>query len=286
MAQPRGFVDPQFPSYACKLNKALYGLKQAPQVWLHKLSHAILQWGFQASRADSSMFFRHLATDVLILLVYVDDLLVTGSNSSQVSSFISYLNSTFAICDLRCLNYFLSIEVIHYGSRMHLSQHKYVQDLLARTNMLDSKLAHTPGILGRTLSQHDGPPFLDIKLYHSTVGALQYVTLTRPDIAFVVNKACQFMTNPTETHWLVVKRILCYLKGTSSYGLQLHQAKSLDLYEYTNADWVSCLDDCRSTNEYCLFLGPNLISWSSTKQRLVSRNSAKSKYRGLASLTS
>ena len=126
MAQPRGFVDPQFPSYVCKLNKALYGLKQAPQAWFHKLSHALLQWGFQASRADSSMFFRHSATDVLILLVYVDDLLVTGSNSSQVFSFISYLNSTFAIHDLGRLNYFLGIKVIHHGNRMHLSQLKYV----------------------------------------------------------------------------------------------------------------------------------------------------------------
>ena len=175
----------------------MYGLKQAPRAWFHKLSHALIQWGFQASRADSSVFLRHSATDVLILLVYVDDLLVTGSNSSQVSYFISYLNSTFAIRDLGRLNYFLGIEVIHYGSRMHLNQHKYVQDLLAHTNMLDSKLAHTLGMLGRTLSQHDGPQFLDIKLYHSIVDALQYVTLTRPDIAFAFNKACQFMANPT-----------------------------------------------------------------------------------------
>ncbi|RVW36826.1 Retrovirus-related Pol polyprotein from transposon RE2 [Vitis vinifera] len=169
MAQPHGFMDPQFPFYVCKLNKTLYGLKQVPRAWFHKLSHALLQWGFQASRADSSMFFWYSATDVLILLVYVDDLLVTRSNTP------------------------------------------WKQDA------------------PRTLSQHDGPPFLDIKLYRSTVGALQYVILTQPNIAFVVNKAWQFMANPTGTHWLVVKRILRYLKDTSSYGLQLHQANSLDL---------------------------------------------------------
>ncbi|RVW94019.1 Retrovirus-related Pol polyprotein from transposon RE2 [Vitis vinifera] len=152
--------------------------------------------------------------------------------------------------------------------------------------MLDSKPAHAPGMLGKTLSQHDGPPFLDIKLYRSTVSALQYVTLTQPNIAFVVNKACQFMANPTETHWLVVKRILRYLKDTSSYGLQLHQANSFDLQGYTYANWASCPDDRRSTNGYCLFLGPNLISWSLPKQRLVSHSSAESEYRGLASLTS
>ena len=152
--------------------------------------------------------------------------------------------------------------------------------------MLDYKPTHTPRMLGRTLSQHDGPHFLDIKLYRSTIGALQYVTLTQSYIAFVVNRACQFMANPIETHWLVVKQILRYLKGTLSYGLQLHQANFLDLQGYTNADWASYTDDRRSTNGYCLFLGPNLISWSSTKQRLVSRSSAESKYRGLVSLTS
>ena len=152
--------------------------------------------------------------------------------------------------------------------------------------MLDYKAAHTPRMLGRTLSQHDGPHFLDIKLYRSTIGALQYVTLTQSYIAFVVNRACQFMANPIETHWLVVKQILRYLKGTLSYGLQLHQANFLDLQGYTNADWASYPDDRRSTNGYCLFLGPNLISWSSTKQRLVSRSSTESKYRGLVSLTS
>ena len=152
--------------------------------------------------------------------------------------------------------------------------------------MLDYKAAHTPRMLGRTLSQHDGPHFLDIKLYRSTIGALQDVTLTQSYIAFVVNRACQFMANPIETHWLVVKQILRYLKGTLSYGLQLHQANFLDLQGYTNADWASYPDDRRSTNGYCLFLGPNLISWSSTKQRLVSRSSTESKYRGLVSLTS
>ena len=95
--------------------------------------------------------------------------------------------------------------------------------------MLDSKPSHTLGMLGRTLSQHDGPPFLDIKAYRNTVSVFQYVTLTQPNIAFVVYKACQFMANPTETHWLTAKQILLYLKRTSCYGLQLHQANSFDL---------------------------------------------------------
>ena len=125
------------------------------------------------------------------------------------------------------LNYFLGVEVIHNETMLHLNQHKYIQDILTRTNMLDSKPAGMPGMLGKTLSQHDGALFLDTKLDCSTIGAFQYVTLTRPDIAFVVKNACQFMANPTEVHWLTVKRILRYLQGTSTYGLLLHQHNPL-----------------------------------------------------------
>ena len=113
---------------------------------------------------------------------------------------------------------------------------------------------------------------------------MKYVTITRLDLAFAVNKACQFMAHPTTTHWNVVKRILRYLKSTSSHGLSLHASLSFELQGYTDVDWASSLDDRRSTRRYCRFLGPNLISWSSTKQKEVSRSSTESEYRALVSL--
>ena len=122
-------------------------------------------------------------------------------------------------------------------------------------------------------------------LYRSTVGALQYVTITRPDLAFVVNKACQFMAHPTTTHWNAIKWILRYLKSTSSHGISLHASLSFELQGYTNADWASSPDDRHSTGGYYIFLGPNLISWSSTKQKVVSRSSAESEYQALVSIT-
>ncbi|RVW64436.1 Retrovirus-related Pol polyprotein from transposon RE1 [Vitis vinifera] len=285
MTQPQGFVNPTYPTYVCKLHKALYGLKQAPRAWFQKLRIALLDYGFQSSRADTSLFIFHTATDILILLVYVDDILVTGSNPTLVSHFISYLSTKFALRDLGPLSYFLGIQAQQLGSVLHLNQHKYIADLLKRTQMETSKPAPTPGRLGRTLSQSDGVSLSDPLEYRRTVGALQYVTLTRPDIAFAVNKACQFMAKPSDVHWMAVKRILRYLKGTIHLGLHFQPAASMELQGYSDADWASCPDDRRSTSGYCVFLGSNLISWSSSKQRLVSKSSAESEYRGLVSLT-
>ncbi|RVW48987.1 Retrovirus-related Pol polyprotein from transposon TNT 1-94 [Vitis vinifera] len=285
MTQHQGFVNPTYPTYVCKLHKALYGLNQAPRAWFQKLRIALLDYGFQSSRADTSLFIFHTASDILILLVYVDDILVTGSSPTLVSHFISYLSAKFAFRDLGPLSYFLGIQAHQLGSVLHLTQHKYIADLLKCTQMEASKPAPTPGRLGRTISQSDGVSLSDPLEYRRTVGALQYVTLTRPNIAFAVNKACQFMAKPSDVHWMAVKRILRYLKGTIHLGLHFQPAASMELQGYSDADWASCPDDRRSTSGYCVFLGSNLISWSSSKQRLVSKSSAESEYRGLVSLT-
>ena len=133
MTQHQGFVNPTYPTYVCKLHKALYGLKQAPRAWFQKLRIALLDYGFQSSRADTSLFIFHTASDILILLVYVDDILVTGSSPTLVSHFISYLSAKFALQDLGPLSYFLGIQAHQLGSVLHLTQHKYIVDLLKRT---------------------------------------------------------------------------------------------------------------------------------------------------------
>jgi histone deacetylase 1/2 len=200
MTQPSGYVDTTFPDKVCKLNKALYGLKQAPRAWFQCLSSALLQWGFSSSKTDSSMFIHFGQSSTLIVLIYVDDIILTGSSSTQISSLIAKLNSVFALRDLGKLSYFLGIEVTYHDGSMTLSQSKYISDLLHRTAMFDTKPAHTPDAVGKNLSKFDGDPLTDVTQYRSVVGALQYLTMTRPDIAFAVNKACQFMQQPTSAH--------------------------------------------------------------------------------------
>lgn len=142
----------------------------------------------------------------------------------------------------------------------------------------------TPMVSRIKLSRVGSDAVPDPTQFPSVVGALQYATLTRPEISFSVNKVCQFLSNPLEEHWKAVKRILRYLSGTMHYGLLIQVAplhQPLFLLGFCVADWASNLDDKRST---CVFLGPNLISWWSKKQPLVARSSAEAEYRSLANL--
>ena len=148
--------------------------------------------------------------------------------------------------------------------------------------MFDCSHASTPMSTTSSLSLYKGDSLSDPTSYQSIVGALQYCTITRPDISFALNKVCQFMHAPTTQHWLAVKRILRYLKGTITHGITFHASSDLPLTCYSDADWASSPDDQKSTSGYYVFLGPNLISWSSGKQWVVSRSSEESEYRGLA----
>lgn len=198
-----------------------------------------------------------------ILLVYVDDIIVTGSDTTFLASLVQRLNTQFALKDLGSLSYFLGIQAQYTSSTLHLCQQKYITDLLA--SMFDCKHISTPMASSVSLSLYDGEQLPDPTAYQSIVGALQYCTITRPNISLAVNKVCQFLHSPTIVHWKAVKRILCYLKGTLTHGLSLQGSSSFHLTCYTDADWASCPDDRKNTSGHCCFFGSNLISWSSFK---------------------
>lgn len=141
----------------------------------------------------------------------------------------------------------------------------------------------TPMTSSTQLSASQGVPFSDPSLYRSIAGGLQYATMTRPDISLAINRVCQYMHALLDSHWKAVKRILRYLRGTTNAGITLYKDFGIDVIGFSDADWASSLDDRRSTSEFCIFLGHNLVSWSAKKQSTVSRSSTEAEYRSATS---
>ncbi|CAH9140808.1 unnamed protein product [Cuscuta epithymum] len=283
MRQPPGFIHPSFPHHICRLHKALYGLKQAPRAWFHRFSGFLLSHGFLQSRSDSSMFIYCQGSHRVYILLYVDDILITGNSSSLVQSIIRLLSQTFAMKDLGDLHFFLGIQTVRTPTGIFLSQQKYISDLLRRFHLHTVTPVRTPLPTRTTLSLTDGELLADGTEYRSMVGALQYLIITRPDITYAVHLVSQFMHAPRTTHLLAVKRIYRYLQGTLTEGLWLRKGGDPSLViAYSDADWAGCPDSCRSTTGYAIFLGDNLISWRSKKQPTVSKSSTEAEYRAVA----
>jgi histone deacetylase 1/2 len=238
MYQPPGYVDKVHPTRVCRLQKSLYGLKQSPRAWYSKLSSKLQSLGFIPSKADTSLFIFIHRQVTIYMLIYVDDIIITGSCEKAVHMLMKKLSDAFALKDLGKLSYFLGIEVTDQDDGVALTQAKYAADLLRRVNMHNCKDIATPMASSEKLSKSAGSPLSDDMAftYRSTVGALQYLCLTRPDISFSVNRVCQFLASPTDEHWSAVKRILRYIKGTVNLGLHLQRSVSTELNVYTDAD--------------------------------------------------
>lgn len=236
MIQPPGFVDKNFPDHVCRLKKALYGLKQAPRAWYTELRVFLISLGFVNSTADASLFIYQQPGVTLYLLVYVDDIIVTGSSCTKLSKLIITLAARFSLKDLGCLSYFLGVEVIPSAAGMFLSQRKYITDLLHKSGMADAKPASTPLSASVPLLKDSGDLLPSPTEYRALVGSLQYLTLTRPDIAFSTNKLAQFMQNPRTAHWSALKRVLRYLAGSCNKGIFISANSPLTFHAFSDAD--------------------------------------------------
>lgn len=205
----------------------------------------MLDYGFLASQADASLFVLNHGDLCMYLLVYVEDFIINASQPSAIDTFISDLSLAFPVKDLGSLSYFLRLEITQLSNGLLLSQRNYIKDLLTRSKMLHAKPITSPMRASLQLSKFDSPSFDDVTLFRSIVGGLQYFSLTRPDISYVVNKVCQFMNTPKLSHWVAVKRILCYLKATINHGLFFSSQSSFKLQAYSDVDWAGCPDDRR-----------------------------------------
>ena len=283
MLPPPGVEVPS--GQVCHLRRALYGLKQAPRAWFERFTSVLIVVGFKQSDPEPSLFFHQSDRGRTMILLYVDDMLITGDDEEYITFVKGKLSEQFMMSDLGYLHYFLGIEFSRSSDAYFLSQHRYAMDLLERSGLTDTRTACTPMELNLKLRPNDGTLLEEPSRYRHLVGSLVYLGVTRPDIAHAVHILSQFVSAPTSVHFPHLLRVLRYLRGTDSRGLFYGSLNSPVLRAYSDATWTSEPIFRRSVTGYCIFLGDSLIAWKSKKQTSVARSSAESELRAIASTT-
>ena len=249
--QPLGFEVQDRDTYVCRLKKALYGLKQAPRAWYERMDSYLMKLGFTRSNADPNLYFKVVEGKPLILVLYVDDLFLTGDDP-LIHQCKRELAAEFEFKDLGLMHYFLGLEVWQRPGEIFLSQGKYIVKLLERFGMVDCKSVSTPMELNfkKLSGSAAGPILANPTEYRQLIGALMFLVNTRPDICFAVNTLSQQMVEPHHFHWVGAKNLLRYLRGTINHGLR-YTAGSVILRGYTDADWAGSVVDRKSTSWKC-----------------------------------
>ena len=283
MRPPPGYSVPE--GMVCRLRRSLYGLKQAPRAWFQRFASVVLGAGFSASNHDPALFVHTSSRGRTLLLLYVDDMIITGDDPEYIAFVKARLSEQFLMSDLGPLRYFLGIEVSSTPEGFYLSQEQYIQNLLDRAGLTDHQTVETPMELNVHLRATDGEPLSDATRYRHLVGSLVYLGVTRPDISHAVHILSQFVSAPTQLHYTHLLRVLRYLRGTMTRRLFFPRSSSLQLQAYCDATWASDVSDRRSLSAFCVFLGGSLISWKTKKQTAVSRSSAEAELRAMALVT-
>nr|XP_043629894.1 uncharacterized mitochondrial protein AtMg00810-like [Erigeron canadensis] len=272
----------------CKLKKSLHGLKQAPRQWNAKLTNALAEHGFVQCMYDYSLYIKQSKDVFIVLLVYVDDIVITGNNKDEIDKFKQFLSSKFMIKDLGILKYFLGIEIMENKKGVCMFQRKYCLELLHEYGLLASKPIDTPLETNTVLNcvETEKDRFLNNPTaYQKLVGKLIYLTNTRHDISYAVHCLSQHMHAPLQSHFKIALRVLRYLKNSPGLGIQINKESDLKVSVYADSDWAKCPTTRKSVSGYCVFLGNSLVSWKSKKQATLSRSSTEAEYRCMASAT-
>ena len=263
--QPEGYIKVGEEDKVYRLKKSLYGLKQAPRAWFSRIESYFKKEGFKKSDYDHTLFFKKTENNLLVVSLYVDNLIFTGSDEILCAEFKSSMQKEFEMTDLGKMKFFLGIEVHQSEAGIHICQKKYAKEVLDRFNMKSCNSVKNPIVPGTIVSK-EGIKIADVTLYKQLVGCLMYLTVTRPDLMFVVCLFSRFMSDPKEEHMLIAKRVF--------YG----RSSKMNLLGYTDSDYAQDVDDRKSTSGYVFLLNRTAVSWCSRKQDIVTLSSTEAEY--------
>ncbi|GJR00009.1 zinc finger, CCHC-type containing protein [Tanacetum coccineum] len=258
MKQPEGFVMPGHESKVCKLKKSLYGLKQAPKQWHQKFDDVVLSNGFSLNQADKCVYSKFDASGKgVIICLYVDDMLIFGTDQDQVNKTKEFLSSNFDMKDLGEAEVILGIRIKRGNNGISISQSHYIEKILTKFNFANCSPVYTP--VDPTVKFRPNKGTLVSQLeYSRAIGCLMYAMIsTRPDIAFAVGKLSRYTSNPSALHWQA-------LEG------------------YSDASWINNMEDHSSTSGWVFLLGGCAISWASKKQTCITSSTMESEFVALA----
>ena len=270
----------------CKLKKVLYDLKQSPRIWYDTLINFLKSLDFTSLVFDYSVFIN----ERIIINVYVNDILIVDFSKFEIQIIKNRLSEIFQMTDLRSVSYYLGMKVTRdrLNRIIRLSQADYVEQILKDHGMWDAKPV---SISMKTITRpekasNDYQALTELRQkYQSAMSSLMYAMLgTRPNIAFAVSVVSRYGSNPTPAHWIAVKRILRYLRGTVNLEL-IYQEDLSSLTGYTDSDWAGDHDTRRSTSGYVFSIGSGVISWSSKRQPTVALSTCEAEYIGQTQVT-
>ncbi|KAG8499415.1 hypothetical protein CXB51_005894 [Gossypium anomalum] len=274
--QPEGFKVPGEENKVYRLKKALYGLKQAPRAWYDRIDEYLSRLRFEKSLSEPTLYVKKAEDETLLIVsVYVDDLLVTGSRTELINDFKTQMKEMFDMTDLGAMTYFLGMEVNQSDQGIFISQQAFALKILDKFCMSNCKSVNTPMAQGEKLTSFGNQERVDEKEYRSLVGCLLYLTATRPDLMHSVSLLSRFMHCCDTSHFKAAKRVLRYVKGTLKLGVMFKKENELKLMGYSDSDWAGSTDDMRSTSGYFFTLSSRAFCWSSKKQQTVAQSTAE-----------
>jgi hypothetical protein len=282
MDQPEGFVLPRSEKKVCKLVKSLYGLKQTPKQWHEKFDTVILANGFKHNGTDKCVYYKFTSEYGVIVCLYVDDMLIFGTNMLGVCETKKYLASVFKMKDLNEADTILGIKVKRHSEGYVFCQNHYIEKVLLKYKHLNVKEVNTPFDSNYKLVENTGRAIAQLE-FASAIGSMMYAMhCTKPDIAFAVNRLSRYTSNPSAEHWKAIVKVLGYLKKTKDLGLYYSGYPAV-LEGYSNANWVTSVGDNKSTSSWIFTLGGGAISLVSKKQSCISHSTMESEFIALAS---
>nr|GFA46609.1 retrovirus-related Pol polyprotein from transposon TNT 1-94 [Tanacetum cinerariifolium] len=276
VCQLEGFIDADYQSHVYKLKKTLYGLKQAPRAWYDELSTFLLQNGFSKGIIDLTLFTRRFNDDILVVQVYVDDIIFGSTDPRYSTLFSDLMKSRFEMSMMGEMTFFLGLQVNQSPSGIFINQSKYMHEILKKYGLNTSDIVGTPMDIKDKLDLDQIGTPVDATKYRSMIGALMYLTSSRPDIVHATCVCARYQAHPTEKQLKEIKRIFRYLRRTVNMGLWYTKDSGFELTGFSDADYAGCKDTFKSTSGGAQFLGEKLVSWSSKKQDCTSLSTAKS----------